>query len=293
MVRYGDHLQDMRCFKILNMWPWIARRFCPSRLIFFVWGNKLAVRKCTHLCLEAHDILRGFLKKGLNMSKLLETWYGCSQSNFAPCAPLATANLLANLILLTNNNQQSLSGLLTEVCAFVQFGRLSLEQHLDGELWQAWKWERLRKMGRSVCSVLLVFNWSTRWVPVGVLCCFFFNGHPALEYVYCVVWWQDHVHVGPSIWSTHLYKTRLAPENDGAFSPFWRSVSPIHWSQKRVKRHLQDKMNFVPCGTRGHQMTSGKRNSYCFFCFHRHPLAPKAMTGRFITQCLQIFNVQA
>lgn len=169
IVRYGDHLQDMRCFKILNMWPWIARRFCPSRLFFFVWGNKLAGRKCTHLCLEAHDILRGFWKKGLNMSKLLETWYGCSQSNFAPCAPLVTAYLLADLILLINNNQQSLSGLLTEVCAFVKFGRLSLEQHLDGELWQAWKWERLRKMGRSVCSVLLVFNWFTRWVPVGVL----------------------------------------------------------------------------------------------------------------------------
>jgi hypothetical protein len=30
-----------------------------------------------------------------------------------------------------------------------------------------------------------------------------------------------------------------------------------------------------------------------FFCFHLHPLAPKAMTGRFITQCLQIFNAQA
>jgi hypothetical protein len=147
---------------------------CPAILpkqvvFFFVWGNKLAGRKCTHLCLEAHDILRGFWKKGLNMSKLLETWYGCSQSNFAPCAPLVTAYLLADLILLINNNQQSLSGLLTEVCAFVKFGRLSLEQHLDGELWQAWKWERLRKMGRSVCSVLLVFNWFTRWVPVGVL----------------------------------------------------------------------------------------------------------------------------
>ena len=215
------------------------------------------------------------------MSKLLETWYGCSQSNFAPCAPLVTAYLLADLILLINNNQQSLSGLLTEVCAFVKFGRLSLEQHLDGELWQAWKWERLRKMGRSVCSVLLVFNWFTRWVRwvscgVCLLCVLvtrsracraFYMKHAPLQNKTC----------SRERWGLLLFGGQWA-QSTGARKE-WRGTCKTRWISCHVA-HVD---------IRWHQ----GREIPIVFCFHLHPLAPKAMTGRFITQCLQIFNAQA
>ena len=75
-------------------------------------------------------------------------------------------------------DQHSLSGLLTELCAFVQLGPLSLEHHLDGELWQA---SATENDGRSMYCWFSIGS-------LGVPCFFFFLGHPALEYVYCVVW---------------------------------------------------------------------------------------------------------
>ena len=77
-------------------------------------------------------------------------------------------------------DQHSLSGLLTELCAFVQLGPLSLEHHLDGELWQA---SATENDGRSMYCWFSIGS-------LGVPCFFFWD---ILHWSMFTVWFGDQI----------------------------------------------------------------------------------------------------